>query len=100
MRPDKDLYQLFDPETGEQFRLREVSIDGTVLCIGGIYRHFKGGLYQLMAIAREESTMRLMVVYRSLQDKCTWVRPFNEFFGFVDHGKYPEVKQKYRFEYT
>ncbi len=42
----------------------------------GRYRHFKGGLYELLYIARHSETDEPMAVYRSLSgDGGIWVRP-------------------------
>lgn len=41
----------------------------------GIYRHFKGGLYELIDIARHSETEEKMVIYRSLENNIIWVRP-------------------------
>ena len=42
----------------------------------GIYRHFKGNLYELVGIARHSETMEEMVVYRPLYGAGgLWVRP-------------------------
>lgn len=46
-----------------------------------IYRHLKsGGLYHVLHWdARIEATMEDAVVYQSLRDGMTWVRPRSEF---------------------
>lgn len=67
--------------------------------IHGIYRHFKGMYYLVEDIAKDSETLELMVVYRMLYgDKGLFVRPLDMFLSEVDHEKYPDVKQKYRFE--
>lgn len=65
----------------------------------GRYRHFKGKLYQVLLIAREEATGRRVVVYQALYgDYGFFVRPEEEFLSEVDHVKYPGVAARYRFE--
>lgn len=69
------------------------------LKINGIYRHFKGDYYLVEEIAKDSETKEEMVVYRRLYDDCgLWVRPKDMFLSEVDHEKYPDEKQKYRFE--
>ncbi len=42
----------------------------------GKYRHFKGGLYEVLGVARHSETEETMVVYRALYgDGGLWVRP-------------------------
>ena len=66
---------------------------------GGFYRHFKNRMYQIVAIAYHSETEEAMVVYQALYgEKKIWVRPLAMFMEEVDHGKYPDVEQKYRFE--
>jgi len=67
--------------------------------VKAVYRHFKGKLYFVEDIATHSETQELYVVYRELYDdyKC-FVRPLEMFASEVDHDKYPDVKQKYRFE--
>ena len=65
----------------------------------GLYRHFKGDLYEVLYLAYDSTDEnRRLVVYQSWSDYRVWVRPFDEFMSEVDHIKYPDVKQKYRFE--
>lgn len=64
-----------------------------------MYRHFKGNLYQIRCLARDSETREMMVVYQAMYDTFEiYVRPLSMFMEEVDHDKYPEVKQKYRFE--
>lgn len=63
---------------------------------GEKYRHFKGNVYEIVEIAVNTGTMEEMIVYKD--DENIWVRPKEMFASEVDHEKYPDVKQKYRFE--
>jgi len=67
--------------------------------IHGVYRHFKGKLYLVEDIIYHSETEEKMVAYRALYgDGRLWCRPYDAFLSEVDHQKYPDVKQKYRFE--
>jgi len=67
--------------------------------IKGIYKHFKGELYLLEDVAIDSETRRKYAVYRGLYgDAPLYVRPLDEFLSEVDHKKYPDTEQKYRFE--
>ena len=72
---------------------------GRELLLHRVYRHFKGNYYLVEDIALNSETEEEMVVYRKLYgDGGLWVRPKQMFLEEVDHAKYPDVKQKYRFE--
>lgn len=67
--------------------------------INGIYKHFKGDYYIVEDIANHSETKEKYVVYRRLYGEGDlWMREMNMFLSEVDHEKYPNVEQKYRFE--
>lgn len=64
-----------------------------------LYRHFKGNIYQIRCLARHTETREMMVVYQAMYDTFEiYVRPLSMFMEEVDHVKYPDVRQRYRFE--
>lgn len=64
-----------------------------------IYKHFKGDLYLVTDIAIDSETNKKVVIYRALYGENTlYVRDYDMFLSEVDHEKYPDIKQKYRFE--
>lgn len=64
-----------------------------------IYRHFKGNLYQIIALAEEEGTGKMLVVYQGLYAPFkVYARPLSEFLERLDRVKYPNAAQEYRFE--
>ena len=49
------------------------------------YKHFKGGKYKLLGIAKDSETQEKMVVYQALYGEGElWVRPYEMFFGTVE----------------
>ena len=67
------------------------------------YRHFKGNFYEIIAVGHHSETKEQMVVYYDLSGKNSTIdnpciRPLDMFMSEVDHRKYPDVKQKYRFQ--
>lgn len=67
---------------------------------GEIWRHFKGNLYEIVAcpVIHTETNERF-VCYRALYGAFGYfVRPLEMFMSEVDHQKYPDAKQQFRFE--
>ena len=61
----------------------------------GIYRHYKGNLYQVLHIAQHSETEESLVVYRCLYGEYgVWVRPLAMFAETVT----VDVKEIPRFE--
>lgn len=72
--------------------------------IGKKYRHFKGKEYKVIDIVYDSESnndieYKKVVIYQALYgDNLKWARPYDMFNSEVDHEKYPEIEQKYRFE--
>lgn len=51
----------------------------------GIYRHYKGQLYQVFSVARHSETQEAHVVYQCLYgDYSLWIRPLSMFLETVE----------------
>ncbi len=51
----------------------------------GRYRHYKGGEYEVVGVARHSETLEPLVVYRPLyNDSGLWVRPYAMFLEHIE----------------
>ncbi len=70
---------------------------------GQVWKHFKGGVYVIDGVAKHtERKDKCFVIYHLQKDGHAgqfWARPIEMFMSRVDVGKYPDVKQFYRFEH-
>ena len=57
----------------------------------GLYRHYKGGLYTLLATARHSETEEWHAFYRSEAHGTLWVRPLATWLGLV--GDVPRFRK-------
>lgn len=63
----------------------------------GLYRHFKGNMYQVLYLARHSETEEEMVVYRALYgERGVWVRPASMWSETVER----DGKSLRRFSYV
>jgi hypothetical protein len=74
------------------------------IIVGKTYKHFKGNLYKVIDIVNDSESNNIkeydkVVIYEALYgEHLKWARPYDMFNSEVDHDKYPDIKQKYRFE--
>lgn len=60
------------------------------LHIGETYRHYKGGLFDVLCVALHEDTQEELVIYESLQDSgdfkkgAIWARPYKAFVEEIE----------------
>lgn len=72
--------------------------------VGNVYKHFKNKYYIVLDIVNDcesnnDDEYKKIIIYKALYGEfLTWARPYEMFASEVDHDKYPDIKQKYRFE--
>lgn len=72
--------------------------------VNGIYKHFKGKYIKVICLGLDAETKEEMVAIEELEESQgypkgqIWFRKIVDFLSEVDHEKYPNVEQKYRFE--
>lgn len=64
-----------------------------------IYRHFKGGIYQILSLAEHTESGERLVIYQAMYgDFKVYARPLTMFMEKLDQAVYPQKTQEYRFE--
>lgn len=94
--------------------MRQLTINDRTFKTGDIVRHFKREtlqepgtqyMYAILGFAKHTETGEMLVLYQALYEDTemhinydVFARPAEMFFSEVDRNKYPDIRQKYRFE--
>ncbi len=52
--------------------------------VGKTYKHYKGNFYKITGFAKHSETLENMIIYTSLRNNTTWVRPYNMWNEVID----------------
>ncbi len=63
--------------TGSNGRESVTAFNECVLHSDCVFRHYKGGLYTVVCVAKHHETSEIVVVYRSVDGGAYWARPLN-----------------------
>ena len=94
--------------------MRQLTINDRTFKTGDNVRHFKREtlqdpgtkyMYAILGFAKHTETGEILVLYQALYEDTemhvnydVFARPAEMFFSEVDRNKYPDIRQKYRFE--
>lgn len=87
-RNNQDVYKSLSIEGVAQLIINNlVAFTPKILKVGHVYRHFKGGLYEIVEYGKLESTEEAVIIYKDIFNKKIYVRPEKEFFEFIAEEK-------------
>lgn len=69
--------------------IRKLQEETPVPATGSLWRHYKGGLYEVFGHCMKESTQEIEVLYNNIEHPMAypWSRPLKEWEEIVDGGK-------------
>ncbi len=61
--------------------------------VGQIYRHYKGGLYSVVAVSLKEDDLNVLITYHSNLKATSWTRTLENFTEWVETPDNPSRKR-------
>ena len=68
------------------------------IIIGGIYQHYKGGLYEVLNIATHTELNKRLVIYKNINCDKIWARPIEMFTSNIELNE-NELVERFKFLY-